>query len=97
MISKRKNIHRVEGRAAHVLRANIGLEIGLVLVSAVNAGVEGKPSREVMRERQSDVSGSLVLARHIEILGKASDTNQKKLCPFPGAIISENNVFSGEQ
>ena len=57
MISKRKNIHCVEERADHVLRANIGLEIGLALVSAVNAGVKGKPTREVMRERQSDVSG----------------------------------------
>src|SRR5438477_9291972 len=88
MISKRKNIHCVEERADHVLRANIALEIGLVLVSAVDAGVEGKPTREVMREGQSDVSGSLVLARHIEILAKASDTHHKKLCPFPRAIVS---------
>src|SRR6266576_4021794 len=88
MISKRKNIHCVEERADHVLRANIGLEIRLVLVSAENAGVEGKPTREVMRERQSDVSGSLVLARHIEILAKASDAHHKQLCPFAGAIIS---------
>ena len=88
VVSKRKNIHCVEERAAHVLRANIGLEIGLVLVSAINAGVEGKPTREVMREGQSDVSGSLVLARHIEILAKASDTHRKKLCRFPGSIIS---------
>src|SRR6266581_2161192 len=93
MISKRKNIHCVEERADHVLRANIGLEIGLVLVSAVNAGVEGKPTREVMREGQSDVSGSLVLARHIEILAKASDAHHEKLCPSPRAIVSENNVF----
>src|SRR3984893_13885108 len=87
MISKRKNIHCVEERADHVLRANIGLEIGLVLVSAINAGVEGKPTREVMRERQSDVSGSLVLSRHIEILTKASDTHHKELCPFPRASV----------
>ena len=71
-------------------------EIRFVLVSAVNAGVEGKPTREVMREGQSDVSGSLVLARHIEILAKASDTHHKKLCPFPRASVSENNVLSGE-
>src|SRR5882757_7382536 len=88
MISKRKNIHCVEERADHVLRANIGLEIGLVLVSAVNAGVEGKPTREVMREGHGDVSGSLVLSRHFEILAKASDTHRKKLCRFPGSIIS---------
>src|SRR6266496_2189082 len=96
MISKRKNIHCVEERADHVLRPNIGLEIGLVLVSAINVGVEGKPTREVMREGQSDVSGSLVQARHIEILAKASDAHNKKLCPFPRSIISEDNVFPGE-
>src|SRR5437773_3693537 len=50
VVSKRKNIHCVEKRAAHVLRADIGFEIRFVLVSAVNAGVEGKPTREVMRE-----------------------------------------------
>src|SRR5438094_5175239 len=88
VVSKRKNIDRIEKRRAHVLRADIGLEIGLVLVSAVKAGVEGKPTREVMREGQSDVSGSLVLARHIEILVKASDTHHKKLCPFPRASVS---------
>src|SRR5947199_7289073 len=88
IISKRKNIHCVEERADHVLRANIGLEIGLVLVSAVNAGVEGKPTREVMSEGQSYVSGSLVLARHIEILAKASDPHPKQLGPFPRAIVS---------
>src|SRR5438876_4868229 len=87
-VSKRKNIHCVEERADHVLRANIGLEIGLVLVSAINVGVEGKPTRKVMREGQSDVSGSLVLARHIEILAKASDAHHKKLCPFPRASVS---------
>src|ERR1044072_2629465 len=88
MISKRKNIHCVEERADHVLRSNIGLEIGLVLVSAINAGVEGKPTREVMCERQSDVSGSLVLARDIEVLAKAPDTHRKKLCSFSRAIVS---------
>src|SRR6266481_1123129 len=96
MISKRKNIHCVEERADHVLRPNIGLEIGLVLVSAVNAGVEGKPTREIMREGQSDVSGSLVQARHIEVLAKASDSNQTNLCALRGTSISENNVFSRE-
>src|SRR5213596_1996718 len=49
---------------------------------------EGKPTREVMSEGQSYVSGSLVLARHIEILAKASDPHHKKLCPFPRAIVS---------
>src|SRR4029453_7121296 len=54
VISKRKNIPRVEVRSAHVLRANIGLEIGLCLVGCVNVGVKGEPCREVMRKRQSD-------------------------------------------
>src|SRR5207244_9533961 len=90
MVSKRKKIDRIEKRADHVLRANIGLEIGLVLVSAINAGIEGKPTREVMREGQSDVSGSLVQARHIEILAKASDTKHIKLCLLPRAIVSED-------
>src|SRR4029077_6181243 len=40
VVSKCKNIHCVEERAAHVLRADIGCEIRFVLVSAVNAGVE---------------------------------------------------------
>src|SRR5881227_872791 len=92
VVSKRKNIHCVEERAAHVLRTDIGCEIRFVLVSAVNAGVEGKPTREVMREGQSDVPGSLVLPRHIEILAKASDSNQTHLCALRGTSISENNV-----
>src|SRR6266481_1482374 len=96
VVSKRKKIDRIEEWAAHVLRADIGCEIWFVLVSAVNAGVEGKPTREVMREGQSDVSGSLVLARHIEILTKASDTHHKKLRLFPRAIVSEDDVFSRE-
>ena len=49
-----------------------------------------------MREGQSDVSGSLVLARPFEILAKASDPHYKKLCPFPRAIVNQNNVFPGE-
>src|SRR5436305_8273121 len=97
VVSKRKNIDRVEMIGAHILRADIGCETRFVLVSAVKAGVEGKPTREVMREGQSDVSGSLVLARHIEILVKASDTHHKKLCPFPRASVSENDVFSRER
>src|SRR4029077_8683016 len=96
VVSKRKKIDRIEKRRAHVLRADIGCETRFVLVSAEHAGVEGKPTREVMREGQSDVSGSLVLARHIEILAKASDTQHKKLCLFPRAIVSENDVFSRE-
>src|SRR5438128_3829177 len=96
MISKRKNIDRIEERAAHVLRADIGCEIRFVLVSAVNAGVERKPTREVMREGHSDVSARFVLARHIEILAKASDPNQSNLCALPGTSISEHNIFSRE-
>ena len=41
LISDRKNIDRVEMIGAHVLRADIGFEIRLRLVSGVNAGVEG--------------------------------------------------------
>src|SRR5438876_3826409 len=96
VVSKRKNIDRIEIRRAHVLRADVGCETRFVLVSAVKAGVEGKPAREVMRERHSDVSGSLALARHVEILAKASDTHHKELCPFPGASVSENDVFPRE-
>src|SRR5947208_968197 len=96
VVSKRKNIDRVEMIGAHILRADIGCETRFVLVSAVKAGVEGKPTREVMREGQSDVSGSLVLARHIEILAKASDPNQSNLCALPGTSISEHNIFSRE-
>src|SRR4029078_7796785 len=88
MISKRKNVDVGEERADHVLRANIGLEIWLVLVSAVKAGVEGKPIREVMREGQSDVCVWLVLARHIEILAKAADAHHEKLCAFSRTIVS---------
>src|SRR6266516_2395887 len=67
VISKRKNIPRVEVRSAHVLRANIGLEIGLGLVSGVNVSTEGKACREVMRKRQSDVH-VLVVCPHIQKL-----------------------------
>lgn len=49
-ISKRKNVTRVEESSPDVLRTNVGLEIGLVLVSGINAGVEGKPCRKVMRK-----------------------------------------------
>src|SRR5947209_17095836 len=74
-VCKRKNIHCVEERAAHVLRGDIGFEIRFVLVSGVKAGVEGNPTREVTREGQRDVSGSPALAPQIEILAKASDTH----------------------
>src|SRR5262245_32202861 len=96
VVSKRKDIDRIEIRRAHVLRADVGCETRFVLVSAVKAGVEGKPTREVMREGHSDVSGSLVLARHIEVLAKAADTHHKKLCPLPRASASEDDVFSHE-
>src|SRR5947207_10924730 len=96
VVSKRNKIDDIEKRRAHVLRDDIGCEIRFVLVSAVNAGVEGKPTREVMREGHSDVSGSLVQARHIEILAKVSDPNQTNLCALPGTSISEHNIFSRE-
>src|SRR5260370_33929546 len=48
VISNRKNIARLEVSGAHVLRADIGFEIGLRLVTGVNAGVERKPCRAVM-------------------------------------------------
>src|SRR5215475_12075502 len=96
VVSKRKNIDRIEIRRAHVLRADIGSEIRFVLVSAVNAGVEGKPTREVMRQGHSDVSSRLVLARQIEVLTKACDTHHKKLCPFPGVSVSEDDILFRE-
>src|SRR6266516_4594384 len=96
VIGKRKNVTRVEVRSAHVLRPNIGLEIGLCLVGCVNAGVKREPCREVMRERQSEVSVFIVRAR-IEKLGKAPHANQTELCPFPGAIVREDKVFSREK
>src|SRR6266496_3048991 len=96
VISKRKNIPRVEVRSAHVLRANIGLEIGLGRVSGVNVSAEGKPCREVMRKRQSDVQVFVVRAR-IEELVKASDRKQMKFAPLLEAIIREGNVFSREK
>ena len=83
LISDRKNIDRVEMIGAHVLRADIGFEIRLRLVSGVNAGVKGKPRRKVMRKRQSNVP-VLIVRAHIEKLGKASDTNQTELCPLRG-------------
>src|SRR4029077_7417476 len=43
-IGKPKNVNRVVEVTAYVLRTNVGLEIGLVLVSSINAGVEGKPT-----------------------------------------------------
>src|SRR6266576_5722685 len=96
VIGNREDVIGVEVRRAHVLRANIGLEIGLGLVSAVNVSAEGKPCREVMRERQSDVSVFVVRA-HIEEMVKASDRNQTKFLPFLGAIIRQDNVFSREK
>src|SRR5437660_2408347 len=96
MIGNRKNVVRVEVRSAHVFRANIRLEIGLGLVSGVNVGAEGKPCREIMRKRQSDVSVFVVRA-HIEKLVKASDRKQMKFGPLHGAVIGEDNVFSREK
>src|SRR5215831_7340282 len=93
-VSERKNIDRIEKRRSHILRADRGSEIGFVLVSPVNAGVKGKPAREVMRQGHSDISRSLVLARQIEILAEASDTDHKKLCPFPRMSVNEDDVFS---
>ena len=64
MISKRKNIDCVEVRTRTFCGPTLDWKLGSVLVSAVNAGVEGKPTREVMRERQSDVSVSVVPCTH---------------------------------
>jgi hypothetical protein len=96
MIGKRKIIARDEVRSAHILRANIGLEIGLGLVGAVYVGAEGKPCREIMHKRESDAHIFVVRAQ-IEKLGEASDRNQTKFCPFPGAIIRQDKVFSREK
>src|SRR5207247_11291649 len=95
-ISQRKNIARVEVIGNHVLRAHIRPEIWLRLISGEDAGVKRKPCGEVMRERHGDISVHVVPA-HIEILVKAPDTKHRKLCRFPGSIISEDNVFTGEQ
>src|SRR5436190_16846582 len=86
VVSKRKNIGRIEVSGAHVLRAHIGAKIGLRLVSSVNTGIKRKPAREIMRKSQSDVSALVVLAHHIEILAETSDPLQIKLCPLSGAI-----------
>src|SRR6266480_557711 len=67
MIGKRKNIVRVEVRSAHICGTNVGLEIRLSLISAVDVGAEGKPCREFMRKRRSEVH-ILVVRAHIEIL-----------------------------
>src|SRR5438094_4092543 len=96
VISQRKNIARVEVIGNHVLRAHIRPEIRLRLVSGEDAGIKRKPAREVMRERHGDISIHVVPA-HIEILVKATDTEHRKLCRFPGSIISEDNVFTREQ
>ena len=48
-----------------------------------------------MRKRQSDVP-VLIVRPQIEKLFKASDTNQTNLCPFPGANVSEDQVFSAK-
>src|SRR5712692_734822 len=93
VISQRKNIGRVEVIENHVLRTHIRPEIPRRLVSGEDAGVKRKPCREVMRERHGDISVHVVPA-HIEILVKAPDTKHRKLCRFPGSIISEHNVFS---
>src|SRR5437773_6458826 len=96
VISQRKNIVRVEVIGNHVLRAHIRPEIRLRLVSGEDAGVKRKPCGEVMRERHGHISVHVVPA-NIEILVKAPNTKHIKLCPFPGSIISEDYVFSGEQ
>ena len=74
-------------RSADVCGANVGLEIRLRLVSAVDFGIERKPRREVMRERPSDVH-VFVVRPQIEKLGKAPDSKQTIFCLFPGSIIS---------
>ena len=87
MIGKRKNISRVEVRSAHVCGTNVGLEIRLGLISAVDVGAEGKPGREVMRKRRCHVQ-VLVVRAHIEKLSKPSESNQTNFCLFPRSIIS---------
>src|SRR5881296_2903949 len=96
VISQRKNIARVEVIGNHVFRTHIRPEIRRRLVSAEDAGVKRKPCGELMRERHGDISVHIVPA-HIKILVKAPDTKPKKLCRFPGSIISEDNVFADEQ
>src|SRR6266480_6564975 len=95
VIGNREDVIGVEVRRAHVFRANIGLEIGLGLVSAVNVSAEGKPCREVMCERQSDVH-VLIVRAHIEKLVKASHANQMNFCVCV-AIIREDKTFSREK
>src|SRR6266480_996654 len=95
-ISQRKNIARVEVIGNHVLRAHIRPEIWRRLVSGEDAGVKRKPCGEVMRERHGRISVHVVPA-NIEILIKAPDTKQIKLCRFRAAIVSQRNVFSDEQ
>src|SRR6266403_2869865 len=96
VISQRKNIAGVKVIGNHVLRAHIRPEIRRRLVSGEDAGVKRKPCGELMRERHGDISVHVVPA-HIEVLVKAPDTNPIKLCRFPCSIISEDNVFPGEQ
>ena len=92
MIGKRKDIPRVEVRSAHVSGTNVGLEIGLGLISAVNVSTEGKPCREIMRKRRSEVHIFVVRA-HIEKLSKASDSKQTNVCLFPRVDYKSGQGF----
>src|SRR5947209_20349231 len=96
VISQRKNIGRVEVIGDHILRSHIRAEIRLRLVSGEHAGVKRKSGGEIMRERHGDIAVHVVPA-HIEILVKAPDTEQIKLCRFRRSIITQRNVFSDEQ
>ena len=83
-------------RSADVCGTNVGLEIRLGLISAVDVGAEGKPCREVMRKRRSEVHIFVVRA-YIEILSKPSDSKHTKFCLFPRSIISQHKVFFCEK
>ena len=96
VISQRKNIARVEVIGNHVFRTHIRPEIRRRLVSGEDAGVKRKPCGEVMRERHGDISVHVVPV-HIEILIKAPDTKEIKLCRYRVSIITQRNVFSDER
>ena len=69
VIGQRKAIGRVEVIGAHIRWANIGFEIRLRLVIGGNGCVEGKPCREIMRERQGEVCVHVVVGRVCRIVG----------------------------
>src|SRR5439155_15827835 len=96
VISQRENIVRVEVIGNHVLRAHIRPEIRLRLVSGEHAGVKRKSGGEVVRERHGYIGVHFVPA-YIELLIKAPDTKEIKLCRYRVSIITQRNVFSDER